>query len=123
MTLLFLYIITTLESLSPLLSLHPSNHSSVSNTVLACFLISNLTTGPVRWMSAANLQTPKMRYASNITPKTMIAIGAVLPALAAIAVALRFYIRIVKKMSLWCDDYLILFALVFDARDRIPTQC
>ena len=74
-------------------------------------------------MSAANLQTPKMRNASNVTPKTMIAIGAVLPALAAIAVALRFYVRIVKKMSLWCDDYLILFALVFDARDRIPTQC
>ena len=55
----------------------------------------------------------------DVTPKTFIAVGAVLPALAALAVALRFYVRIVKKISLLCDDYLILFALVFHARDPV----
>lgn len=57
-----------------------------------------------------------MPNASNVTPRTIIAVGTALPALAAVAVALRFYVRILKKITLGCDDYLILFALVLQAR-------
>ena len=71
-------------------------------------------------MSAASLQIPEMPNASTVTPRTIIAVGAVLPALAAVAVALRLYVRIVKKIPLGCDDYLILFALVLHARHFVP---
>lgn len=46
------------------------------------------------------------------TPKTMIAVGAVLPTLVGIVVALRFYIRHTNTKPLGSDDFLILFALV-----------
>ena len=72
-------------------------------------------------MSATNFLIPAMRDASTVTPGTMIAVGVVLPALAATAVALRFYVRIVKRVSLRCDDYLILFALVFHAHKLVPS--
>lgn len=60
-------------------------------------------------MSAPNSPLPE---ASTVTPKTIIAVGAVLPAVATIAVLLRFYVRIIKTKSVGFDDYLILFALV-----------
>ena len=50
---------------------------------------------------------------SSITPKTVIAVGAVLPALASIAVGLRFYVRVKKSTTVQIDDYLILVALVY----------
>lgn len=62
-----------------------------------------------------------MPHVSSVTPKTFIAVGAVLPALAAMAVALRFYVRITKKIPLRCDDYLILFALVPLLETQSPT--
>ena len=46
------------------------------------------------------------------TPKTTIAVGAVLPSLAAIAVGLRFYVRFSRKIRVGLDDWLISFALV-----------
>ena len=55
---------------------------------------------------------PGLPEASTETPKTVIAVGAVLPALAAIAVSLRFYVRIARTKSVGVDDLLILFALV-----------
>ena len=60
-------------------------------------------------------QTPSpaaLPEASTVTPKTVIAVGAILPAVAVIAVALRFYVRIVKTKSVGFDDTLILLALV-----------
>ena len=64
-------------------------------------------------MSAPNSPLPAFPEASTVTPKTIIAVGAVLPAVATIAVLLRFYVRIVKIKSVGFDDYLILFALVW----------
>lgn len=55
---------------------------------------------------------PGLPEASTVTPKTTIAVGAVLPILAAIAVAFRFYVRIARRTSVGLDDCLILFALV-----------
>lgn len=49
---------------------------------------------------------------SLVTPKSVIAVGTVLPSLAAIAVGLRFYIRRSRTTSIGVDDWLILFALV-----------
>jgi len=49
---------------------------------------------------------------STVTPKTVIAVGSVLPAVATVAVALRFYVRIARTKSVGLDDYLILLALV-----------
>ena len=49
---------------------------------------------------------------SYITPKGVIAVGSVLPGLASIAVALRFYSRRLKGLSLGADDWLILCSLV-----------
>ena len=60
-------------------------------------------------------QTPSaavLPEASIVTPKTVIAVGAMLPAVAVIAVALRFYVRIVGTQSVGFDDTLILLALV-----------
>jgi len=54
-----------------------------------------------------------------VTPKTIIAVGAILPALAATAVGLRFYVRIARRTSVGLDDYLILFALVSFSGDSI----
>ena len=63
-------------------------------------------------MSGQNPQPPALPEASTVTPKTIIAVGAVLPAVATIAVSLRFYVRIARTKSVGSDDYLILFALV-----------
>ena len=63
-------------------------------------------------MSVQNPPQPALPEASTVTPKTIIAVGAVLPAVAAIAVSFRFYVRITKTKSVGFDDYLILFALV-----------
>lgn len=63
-------------------------------------------------MSAPNSQLPTFPEASTVTPKTIIAVGAILPAVATIAVLLRFYVRVAKTKSVGIDDYLILFALV-----------
>lgn len=56
---------------------------------------------------------PSPNFAS-VTPKTIIAVGAVLPFLAAIAVSLRFYVRIKILHSVGLDDWLILISLVND---------
>ena len=53
-----------------------------------------------------------MPESSSVTPKTIIAVGTVLPSLATVAVALRFYVRIARSTLVGLDDYLILFALV-----------
>ena len=63
-------------------------------------------------MSAPSPQSPRLPEQSTVTPRTVIAVGAVLPAVATIAVALRFYVRIAKTKSVGFDDCLILFALV-----------
>ena len=63
-------------------------------------------------MSTENAQIPSQPEASTVTPKTMIAVGAVLPIIAAIAVALRFYVRIARTKSLGLDDFLIFLSLV-----------
>ena len=60
-------------------------------------------------MSTQSPQTPTITEA--VTPRTVIAVGAVLPAVATIVVALRFYVRIVKTPGGF-DDCLILSALV-----------
>ena len=73
-------------------------------------------------MSLAEFRALEMPNTSVVTPKTIVAVGVVLPALAALTVALRFYVRISLKPSLGRDDYLILFALVFYARDPVSTQ-
>ena len=49
---------------------------------------------------------------SFVTPKTVIAVGSVLPSLAAIAVSLRFYVRSRKSSSLGLDDWLIFLSAV-----------
>lgn len=46
-----------------------------------------------------------------VTPSSIIAVGAVMPSLALIAVSLRFYVK-VKKRTVGLDDWLILVALV-----------
>ena len=51
---------------------------------------------------------------SYITPRSVIAVGSVLPGLAAIAVSLRFYGRLYKAGSVGIDDWLILCSLVSD---------
>ena len=63
-------------------------------------------------MSVETLQASALLKASNVTPKTIIAVGAVLPSVATVAVSLRFYVRIWGTKSVGSDDYLILFALV-----------
>lgn len=63
-------------------------------------------------MSLAEFRALEMPNTSVVTPKTIVAVGVVLPALAALTVALRFYVRISIKPSLGRDDYLILFALI-----------
>lgn len=70
-------------------------------------------------MSTQTSPTPVLPEASTVTPKTIIAVGAVLPALAATAVGLRFYVRIARRTSVGLDDYLILFALVSFSEDSI----
>ena len=47
-----------------------------------------------------------------VNPKSIIAIGTILPSLATIAVALRFYARRRLKAVVGVDDMLVLFALV-----------
>ena len=47
-----------------------------------------------------------------INPKSVIAVGTILPSLAAIAVALRFYARRRLDARIGSDDLLVLFALV-----------
>ncbi|KAM0798337.1 hypothetical protein BDR22DRAFT_891390 [Usnea florida] len=62
-----------------------------------------------------SIQSPSpapLLEASTVTPKTVIAVGAILPAVAIIAVALRFYVRIVRTKSMGFDDTLILLALI-----------
>lgn len=63
-------------------------------------------------MSTPGPQSLRLPEASTVTPRTVIAVGAVLPAVATIAVALRFYVTIAKTKSVGFDDCLILFALV-----------
>ena len=63
-------------------------------------------------MSAPSPQSPHLPADSTVTPRTVIAVGAVLPTLATVAVALRFYVRIAKTKSVGFDDCLIFFALV-----------
>lgn len=46
-----------------------------------------------------------------VTPSSIIAVGAVMPSLALIAVSLRFYVK-VKKRTVGLDDWLILVSLV-----------
>ncbi|KAI1076112.1 hypothetical protein F5B20DRAFT_594319 [Whalleya microplaca] len=49
----------------------------------------------------------------GITPPSVIAVGAVLPGLAAIAVALRIYVRVVRtRVSLGVEDWLIILSFV-----------
>ena len=47
-----------------------------------------------------------------LLPKSVIEVGAIVPALATIAVSLRFYVRLSKASSVDTDDWLILFSLV-----------
>ena len=47
-----------------------------------------------------------------VNPKSVIAVGAVLPSLASVAVALRFYARRRLEAAIGLDDLLVLFALV-----------
>ena len=63
-------------------------------------------------MSTQSPSPAPLPEASTVTPKTVIAVGAMLPAVATVAVALRFYVRIVKTKSVGFDDTLILLALV-----------
>ena len=72
-------------------------------------------------MSALTSPPSVFPEASTVTPKTIIAAGAVLPAVAAIAVSLRFHVRIAKTNSVGLDDYLILSALVYIASSLIQT--
>ena len=76
-------------------------------------------------MSALNSPLPAFPEASTVTPKTIIAVGAVLPAVATMAVLLRLYVRIAKTKSVGFDDYLILFALVWLllVKNRADVQC
>lgn len=48
---------------------------------------------------------------SEFTPKSVIAVGAVLPGLATIAVILRFYGRLFKASTVGVDDWMILCSL------------
>ena len=68
--------------------------------------------GPCGNMSAPSPQSPRLPEDSTVTLRTVIAVGTVLPAVAAIAVGLRFYVRSAKTKSVGLDDCLILFALV-----------
>ena len=63
-------------------------------------------------MSTQSPQTSTITEALTVTPRRVIAVGAVLPAVTTIVVALRFYVRIVETKSVGFDDSLILFALV-----------
>ena len=64
-------------------------------------------------MSAAELTAARaLPQASTVTPKSMIAVGVCLPVLAALSVALRFYVRLTRKVALGLDDMLILMAQV-----------
>lgn len=49
---------------------------------------------------------------SYITPRSVIAVGSVLPGLAAMAVSLRFYVKLYKAGSVGIDDWLILCSLI-----------
>lgn len=49
---------------------------------------------------------------SEFTPKSVIAVGAVLPGLATIAVILRFYGRLFKASTVGVDDWMILCSLI-----------
>ena len=70
-------------------------------------------------MSTGIPPTHGLPEASTVTPKTIIAVGAVLPSLAAIAVALRFYVRIARKNCVSWDDFSILFALVSVSKNTV----
>ncbi|KAH8590154.1 hypothetical protein B0O99DRAFT_521821 [Bisporella sp. PMI_857] len=47
-----------------------------------------------------------------VTPTSVIVVGAALPTLASIAVALRFYIKLKRRTGIGLDDWLILFSLI-----------
>jgi hypothetical protein len=47
-----------------------------------------------------------------VTPTSIIVVGAVLPALASTAVALRFRIKLQRRTGIGLDDWLILFSLI-----------
>ena len=51
---------------------------------------------------------------SEVTPRSVIAVGAVLPGLATIAVILRFYARLFKATTVGVDDWMILCSLVYE---------
>ena len=54
----------------------------------------------------------KTTLASYMWPKNVIAVGAVLPGLATIAVSLRFYARKIAGTHIGADDWLILCSLI-----------
>ncbi|KAF4629084.1 hypothetical protein G7Y89_g9066 [Cudoniella acicularis] len=47
-----------------------------------------------------------------VTPASIIAVGAILPTIASIAVSLRFYVKIKRRTGIGHDDWLILFSLI-----------
>ena len=58
---------------------------------------------------------------SYITSKSVIAVDAVLPGLATIAVALRLYSRRLKALPCGIDDWLIVCSLVSNLRHDLET--
>ena len=66
------------------------------------------------------------RMASYITSKSVIAVGAVLPGLATVAVVLRLYSRMLKSVHTEIDDWLIVCSLVGNLQHGLRTlliQC
>ena len=47
-----------------------------------------------------------------VTPISIIAVGAAMPAIASIAVSLRAYVKLKRGTSFGADDWLIIFSLV-----------
>ncbi|KAA8570253.1 hypothetical protein EYC84_002565 [Monilinia fructicola] len=90
---------STLESL--FISFWPPQYHSCSSIQLK---MSGSTAGPPEIDDLVATFHP-------VTPSSIIAVGAVMPSLALIAVSLRFYVK-VKKRTVGLDDWLILVALV-----------
>lgn len=61
--------------------------------------------------------------ASIVTPRTVIAVGAVLPSVAAVFVALRLYVRFSRKSSVGLDDCLIVFSsVIFPPKIQVTSR-
>ena len=64
-------------------------------------------------MSSSSGETYLSTSEGGITPASVIAVGAVLPGLATIAVCLRLFVRVkLKTISIGADDWLIFISLV-----------